>query len=60
MDVPSYFWYITIHVCEPHFYDLRLGWLLVLSLYKEDYLHILNVCPFDYTAVAVNWKVEIP
>ena len=37
---------------------LRFGWLLVLSLYKEDYLQILNVCPFDYTAVAVSGKVE--
>ena len=27
--------------------------------YKEDYLQFfLNVCPFDYTAVAVNGKVE--
>ena len=32
--------------------------LLVLSLYKENYLHILNVCPFDYMAVAVSGKVE--
>ena len=31
---------------------------LVLSLYKEDYLQILNVCPFYYTAVAVSGKVE--
>ena len=31
---------------------LRVGWMLVLGLQKEDYLYILNVCPFDYTAVA--------
>ena len=31
------------------------GWLLLLILYKEDYF--LNVCPFDYTAVAVSGKV---
>ena len=31
--------------------------LLVLSLYKEDYLQMFNVCPFDYTAVAVSGKV---
>ena len=31
----------------------------VLSLYKEDYLQFfLNVCPFDYTAVAISGKVE--
>ena len=35
-------------------------WLvLVLGLYKEDYLQILNVCPFDYTAFAVSGKVGI-
>ena len=33
-------------------------WLLVLSLYKEDYLKKI-VCPFDYTAVAVSGKVEL-
>ena len=30
----------------------RLPILLVLGLNKEDNLQILNVCPFDYTAVA--------
>ena len=34
-----------------------LGWLLVCCLYKEVYLQILNVCPFDYTAVAGSGKV---
>ena len=29
--------------------------MLVLSLYKENYLHF--VCPFDYTALAVSGKV---
>ena len=38
-------------------WPLRLGWLLVCCLYKEVYLQILNVCPFDYTAVAGNGKV---
>ena len=33
-------------------------WLLVLSLYKEDYLHFLHLCPFVYTAVSVSGKVE--
>ena len=34
-----------------------LGWLLVCCLYKEVYLQIFNVCPFDYTAVAGSGKV---
>ena len=34
-----------------------LGWLLVCCLYKEVYLQFLNVCPFDYTAVAGSGKV---
>ena len=39
-------------------WPLRLGWLLVCCLYKEVYLQFfLNVCPFDYTAVAVSGKV---
>ena len=36
---------------------LRFGWLLVCCLYKEVYLLIFNVCPFDYTAVAGSGKV---
>ena len=40
-------------------WSIRLGWLLVRGLYKEDYLLILNVCPFDYTAFAVSRKVRI-
>ena len=61
MDVPLYFWYtiLLLYIFVYHFLlPLHFGWLLVLSLYKEDYLQILNVCPFDYTAVAVSWKVE--
>ena len=38
-------------------WPLRLGWLLVWCLYKEVYLQIFNVCPFDYTAVAGSGKV---
>ena len=30
----------------------------MISLYNEDYLQILNVCPIDYTAVAISGKVE--
>ena len=50
------YYYITIYVCVSHFHDLSaFGWLLVPILFKEDYLHIFfNVCPFDYTAVAVS------
>ena len=37
---------------------LYLVWLLVCCLYKEVYLQFfLNVCPFDYTAVAGSGKV---
>ena len=36
---------------------LRLRWLLVCCLYKEVYKQILNVCGFDYTAVAGSGKV---
>ena len=36
---------------------LRLVWLLVCCLYKEVYLQILDVTPFDYTTVAESGKV---
>ena len=36
-----------------------LCWLLVLSLYKEDYLHMFKVF-LDYTALAVNGEVKRP
>ena len=39
---------------------LHFGWLLLLSLYKEDYLQIFNVCPFDYTAFAVSGQDLVP
>ena len=32
--------------------SIRLGRRLDPCLYKEDYLHILNVCPFDCMSVA--------
>ena len=41
-------------------WPLHFGWLFVLSLHKEEYLQILDVCPFDYTAFAVNEKVGYP
>ena len=44
-----------------HILMTSLLWLvLILSLYKEDYLQIFNVCPFDYTALAVSGKVWYP
>ena len=40
-------------------WPLRFGWLLVLGLYKEDSLQMLNMCPVDYTAFVVGGKAEI-
>ena len=37
---------------------LRFGWLLVLSLYKEDHLQIFECVSFYYKAVAVSGKFE--
>ena len=50
---------ITIYVCVPHFYDLSalVGGLSSVSIRRIIY-KFLNVCPFDYTAVAVSGKVE--
>ena len=45
-------------LCTTLLLPLRFGWLLVLSLYKEDYFKILNVCPFLLHAIAVGGKVE--
>ena len=39
-------------------WPLLFGWLLVLSLYKEDYLQIFQCVSFDYMAVVVSGKVE--
>ena len=34
---------------------LRFGWLLVLRLYKDDYLQFFKcVCPFDYASLAAS------
>ena len=38
-------------------YDLFV-WLMVLGLYKADYLKKNKVCRFYYTAVARSGKVE--
>ena len=63
MDVPIYFWYtiiiITIYVCVPHFYHLSASvscWSSV-SIRRIIY-KFLNVCPFDYTAIAVIGNVD--
>ena len=53
--------FITLHVCVIIFMasplQLAVG---PLPLYTEDYLQIINVCPFDNTAFPVNGKVWIP
>ena len=57
------FWstaFITLDVCVMISWARCFCWLLVLGLYKEDYLQIFNVCPFDYMAFAVSGKVGIP
>ena len=54
--------WITWDVFVMILWPLSFGWLLFLGLYKEVHLLFLNVCPLDYTAVAVacSEKVEIP
>ena len=61
MDVPIFliYFYITIYVCVPHFYDLSALVGCWSSVYIRRIIYkFLNVCPFDYTAVAVSGKVE--
>ena len=64
MDVTRYFliyFYITIHVCVLHFYDLSTLVGCWSSVYIRRIIYkFLNVCPFDYTAVAVSGKVGYP
>ena len=38
-------------------WPLRLGWLLVCDYIRRFIYKFLNVCPFDYTAVAGSGKV---
>ena len=55
-----YFCYITFIIFALRvsiFMTSPLGRLLVCCLYKEVYLQMFNVCPFDYTTVAGNGKV---
>ena len=61
MDVPIFliYFYITIYVCVPHFYDLSALVGCWSSVFIRRIIYkFLNVCPFDYTAVAVSGKVE--
>ena len=65
MDVPIYIYilYYYICLCTIFLWPLRFGWLFILSLYKEDYLHIfkcvfiwLNGCCGYWEGWAlVNW-----
>ena len=62
MDVPIYFWYtiILLYMFVYHIlYDLSalVGCWSSVSIRRIIY-KFLNVCPFDYTAVAVSGKVE--
>ena len=61
MDVSRYFliyYYITIHVGVPHFYDLStlVGCWTPVSIRRIIY-NFYGVCPFDYAAFAVSGKV---
>ena len=53
------YYYITIYVCVPNFYDLSalVGCWSSVSIRRIIY-KFLNVCTFDYMAVAVSGKVE--
>ena len=62
MYVPRYFWYITyfIHVCVPQcktfLWPHRFGWMLVLNLYKEDYLQIFKYVSFWFHGCCGKWE----
>ena len=53
------FFFCSVYVYVPHFYDLSalVGCWSLVSIRRIIY-KFLNVCPFDYTAVAVSGKVE--
>ena len=53
------YYYITIYVCVPHFYYLSAFVGCRSSVFIRRIIYkFLNVCPFDFTAVAVSGKVE--
>ena len=53
------YYYMTIYVCVPHFYDLSalVGCSSSVSIRRITY-KLLHVGPFHYTDVAVSEKVE--
>ena len=53
------FYDFSIYVCVPHFHDLSalVGCWSSVSIRRIIY-NFLNVCPFDYTTVAVSRNVE--
>ena len=53
------YYYITLYVCVPYFYDLSaLNGCWSSVFIRRNIYKFLNVCPFDYTAVVVGGKVE--
>ena len=60
MHVPIYFWYsmilLYICLCTTFLWPLRFGWLLVLSLCKEDYLHIFKCVSFWLHGCCGYWE----
>ena len=53
------YYYITIYVCVIHFYYLSALVCCWSSVSIRTIIYkFLNVCPFDYMAVAVSGKVE--
>ena len=60
MSLYIFLLYYIYHLCFTciDFYDLSAGGgLFVCCLFKEVYLQIFNVCPFDYTAIAGSGTV---
>ena len=57
--VPYTCYYITVYVCVTNFYHLSalVGCLSPVSI-RRIINKVLNVCPFDYTAVAVSGKLS--
>ena len=59
MDAPIfliYFLYYYICLCTTFLWPLRFGWLLVLSLYKEDYLQIFKCVSFWLHGYCGKWE----
>ena len=64
MDATRYFWYtfILLYMFVYHIvYDLSTLVGCWSSVYIRRIIYkLLNVCPFDYTAFVVSWKVVYP